>query len=148
MGFNLWDGVYVVVPTNGNVAVDGSAVMGKGLALQARQRYPELPRLLGARLKTEGNQVYEFECGAHMVLTFPTKHHWRDPADLALIEKSAIQLLRWAKTQPRAKERTIWVPRVGCGTDTGQLDWNVVKLILDRVFNALPPWVEFVYTHP
>lgn len=44
---------WIVIPTNGFVKVNGKAVMGRGLAYQAMEKYPELPAELGGRIKNE-----------------------------------------------------------------------------------------------
>jgi hypothetical protein len=63
----------VVIPTNGIVFPQHKAVMTRGLALQAAERFLQLPAELGSRLMTRGNHVFSF---AHYYLfTFPTKAH-------------------------------------------------------------------------
>jgi len=56
---DIWDfyekGFWIVITTNGNVKDNGEAVMGKGIALQARQRYPLLPSMLGKGILEIGN---------------------------------------------------------------------------------------------
>lgn len=58
---NLWrfhrDGAWIVVPTNGLVRRDGYAVMGRGVAAQAAQRFPTLQATLGGLLMSRGNHV-------------------------------------------------------------------------------------------
>jgi hypothetical protein len=92
-----------VIPTNGVFVTRRGgttlAVMGAGVARQARDRYPGLVRSFGKLLKTHGNRVHVVDLGgkwddySKFLITFPTKHHWRDPSDLRLIETSAEQLV-------------------------------------------------------
>lgn len=48
----------VGITTNGAVDRLGRAVMGRGCALQAAQRRPALPVVLGAALRARGNHVH------------------------------------------------------------------------------------------
>lgn len=93
---NLWDyhqdGHWVVISTNGVVDRAGANVMGRGVALQAKKRFPSLPVELGTRIKEAGNTVHLLS--EYQVITFPVKHHWRQSADLVLIEESAQELAR------------------------------------------------------
>lgn len=81
---------YIIVPTNGMVRNDGACVMGRGLALQAKQQHPKLPFQLGQKLENTGNHVYQFH--EYLIITFPVKHKWFKKADLKLIEQSCIEL--------------------------------------------------------
>lgn len=125
---NLWKfhtpANWIVIPTNGSVRKDGACVMGRGVALQAKKRYHELPYELGRKLVEGGNNVYTFK--DYGLLSFPVKHKWFEKADLELIEKSCKQLLY-------VVDRPIYLPMVGCGN--GHLDWSDVKPILTTYFD-------------
>jgi hypothetical protein len=131
-----------VIPTNGQIDMRGFAVMGAGLALDAKNKYPELPARLGRKLKTQGNNVYfftfhnrEFE-PLDVIFTFPTKGHWKDKSDMVLIEKSAVQLKGymdelwdiWGDPTP------FLAPKVGCGL--GNLNWKDVKPLLENIWKT------------
>lgn len=130
----------LVIPTNGQVKYGTqTAVMGAGVAKQAAQVWPELPKLLGQKLIALGNQVFVFRVnGNERVITFPTKEHWSRPSRLDLIEKSAQELANLATVLPR--EVAISLPRVGCGL--GTLDWKDVKPILEKYLDD-----RFVVVH-
>ena len=113
-------GSWVAVPTNGIVKSNGEAVMGRGVALQARFLYRELPTQLGAYLKCYGNRVFVFS--GWRIMTFPTKDDWKEPAKLPLIVQSAEQLMAAIRAR---KIRRIYLPRPGCGN--GQLTWEQVQ---------------------
>lgn len=79
----------VCVTTNGAVKKNGYAVMGAGIAKQANMNFSGLARDLGDLLIQYGNRVYDM--GFHKdsitgywirIITFPTKHHWRDKSDM------------------------------------------------------------------
>jgi len=125
---NLWKfhtpANWVVIPTNGSIRRDGACVMGRGVAFQAKKRYPRLPYELGERLRGTGNNVYTFK--DYGLLSFPVKHAWHMKADLELIEKSCKQLLYIV-------DRPIYLPMVGCGN--GKLRWSDVRPILEKYFD-------------
>jgi hypothetical protein len=133
---NIWDyklDGYVVVPTNGIITKAGEAVMGRGLAWQAKKMFPALPKKLARHLLTSGNVPGYFH--EYSIITFPVKHHWKEAADLKLIKRSA-QLLDRA-IDPRTLEEPsaygidlpVYMPKVGCGN--GQLEWEQVRPILE-----------------
>lgn len=112
---------FMVVPTNGFVKVNGECVMGRGLAYQAKTKYPELPKLLGDRIKKDGNVVQIL--GKHRIITFPVKHNWWERANLELMEKSFRKLRREIlNTHSILASGPIFISHVGCGN--GHLDWE------------------------
>jgi hypothetical protein len=115
---------WVCVTTNGIVKNDGAAVMGAGVALQAAEQFPGLPRQLAWKLKTFGNHVYAFL--PYRVFTFPTKHDWKDPSKVELILQSCAELRQMSAGK-------VYLPRPGCSN--GGLDWNEVKPLMQA---ALP----------
>jgi hypothetical protein len=124
----------IVITTNGYVNEAGECVMGRGCALQAKQRYPGLPYLLGKYIKRWGNRPFVLlprGCpGDYALLSMPVKHVWSDPADPALIATSA-GLLR-AIVDKFGYERVL-VPRPGCGN--GRLAWADVRPLLEEHFD-------------
>ncbi len=122
------------ITTNGVVGVDG-AIMGKGIAMEARERYPDLPKLLGRKLEKHGNHVFHFP--DKTLFTFPTKNHWRDDAVPDLIVQSALELRHFVDYTDSIYLHKIFLPRPGCGN--GGLDWEkqvkpLIKDILDDRF--------------
>jgi hypothetical protein len=129
---NIWyyhnQGYWIVVPTNGYIKNDGNAVMGRGLALEASQRFPELRSLLGQMIASSGN-VVQFIHNLR-ICVFPVKHNWWELADIALIEKNAATIsTKLHLIKPEVKV-PIYLPRVGCGN--GKLQWSIVKPILEK----------------
>lgn len=137
---NLWDQDGVLcITTNGDVRKDGALVMGRGVALQAAQRWPRLPFDIGAYIKRHGNVLHGRGLldgdDYREIVCFPVKHHWREKADLTLIAESCRVLMLLADTYHWDR---IILPRPGCGN--GQLDWEtevkpvIAPLLDDRVF--------------
>ena len=116
----------ICITTNGLTKANGEAVMGKGIALQARQRFPGIDRVLGDHLRYNGNIPGIIKVNPTIV-SFPTKNDWRDKSDLDLIEKSAkffaamIEKHGWHK---------VVMPKPGCAN--GGLRWPQVEPIIDR----------------
>ena len=126
----------ICVTTNGNVKANGEAVMGRGIALEAANFYPPLPRYLGECIKKHDNHVFFFPLtnenipNEPVIITFPTKNHWMDDADRVLILRSALQLVKLSHDH---SSKRIAIPRPGCGN--GKLDWEGdVELPLDLIF--------------
>jgi len=132
-----------VITTNGDVRKDGRAVMGRGVARQAAQRWPSLRLRLGDliagseafHLPAYGNHVHHLGSFYNgNLVSFPVKHHWQDTADLSLIVQSCRELV---KLTTKMNWRFVLMPRPGCGN--GGLTWDVVKpmiqpLLDDRFF--------------
>jgi len=139
---NLWDfhtkGRWVVVPTNGDVNRRGEAVMGRGVAYQARMKYPGIVTDLGHLLKTHGNHVYPLT--KYRMFSFPVKVHWYLMADLRLIALSCDELRKVFEVAANRRGDhmaetilqidNVYIPRVGCGF--GQLIWKDVFPILSE----------------
>lgn len=131
---NLWTypAAIRVITTNGDVNKAGLAVMGRGVALQAAQRWPDIRLTLALFLKEDGNHVHNLgSFGMRTkwfnVWSFPVKHHWYERADGLLIARSAQEAVAMADAM--GWDAPIVLPRPGCGN--GQLQWKQVR-----------PWIE------
>lgn len=129
---NLWTypADFRVITTNGDVRADGACVMGRGCAREAAQKWPKLPRELGAIIRSKGNRVHYFN--QYSLFTFPVKRHWQERARLDLIKQSIMDF----RILTHNVEATYVLPRPGCGN--GQRTWDEVKPLLvdlpDNVF--------------
>jgi hypothetical protein len=137
---DIWKmgGDAVVITTNGAVRRDGACVMGRGIAKQAKERYPGLEREIGYNIRLWGNHVARFDPATgdiaygvpvrETLYTFPVKHHWKEAADLKLIKRSATELAEMVDETAQ-----VLVPRPGCGN--GQRSWWEVKPILEPLLD-------------
>lgn len=129
---NLWDyhkqGCWVVITTNGTVKTNGEAVMGRGIALQAKERFPGLSYDLGQEILKLGNILHYW--GQEGLLFFPVKHNWWEKADISLIERSAEQLRDFFDATIKDYPVPVCLVRPGCGN--GQLDWKDVRPVLEK----------------
>ena len=121
---------FVVVPANIGWRKTGANVMGRGMAKQAAERFPELPEWWGYYCRTMGADTPVMLHPQHRVIMFPTKPldeeqphlSWRQDSDLKLIWRSAAQLAAVVTMEG------ISLPMVGCGN--GRLTPELVLPIL------------------
>jgi hypothetical protein len=122
---DIWDYLgtaIIVITTNGSLTKDGRAVLGRGCARQAGDRFPELTYKLGALIKAQGNHVQLIDEG---LVAFPVEDSaWSHP-DLRLIARSAGELRQLADCRGW---HAVVIPRPGCGG--GGLAWQDVRPML------------------
>lgn len=127
------------IPTNGVVSGKGELVMGAGVALEYRKRYPDssAPKALAAHVVGNGNTpAFMDRIDGINYWSFPTKRGWRDSSEITLIAQSALKLkaslFEHYGAELQSGAHTVLLPRVGCGL--GGLSWREVKGVLDTVF--------------
>lgn len=116
-------------------------VMGKGVALEFKKRFPALFDDYAERCKrgqVRLGEPYVFrEGGGRLVLNFPTKGHWRSPSRLADIEAGLDYFVEhyagWGVT-------SVAFPPLGCGN--GGLEWSEVGPLVYGKLHNLPIHVE------
>jgi len=145
MAGNLWhfheQDAWIAVATNGTVNGIGQAVMGAGQAKDASNRFPNLPRILGDRLRQFGNQPAAFP---HIrLITWPTKRDWRSGADLTLIINGVSHIRHFLDQFGISR---LYCPRPGCGL--GQLQWERVRRALAPLVDDRFIFVTFPQYHP
>ena len=101
-------------------------VMGKGVALAFRQRWPAImtPYVAACRsghLRAGGCLLFPLPDG-RLWAALATKAHWRDPSQMTWIAHGLSQL---AELAAEAGARSIAIPPPGCGN--GGLDWRRVE---------------------
>lgn len=126
---NIWDAIHpqdwVAITTNSTLRKDGALVMGRGIALEAKERWPWLPKLAGELIRTHGLRVEKIHTKTERIVLFPVKYEFYLPAQLPLIEQSTKQLV---ELEPSLEGGRILLGRPGCGN--GKLDWLEVEPIL------------------
>lgn len=118
---------WVCITTNPVINSQGLAVMGAGVAKQVTELVPDVQRTFAQKIREKGNVVQGicYLPSGQLLVSFPVKHHWQEPADLDLIIQSAAQLKNhW---QEHGNECVVALPRPGCGDKTGKLDWKDVR---------------------
>ncbi len=106
-------------------------VMGKGIALQFKKRFPDMFTEYARRCRGREVRLGEPYLWAPLVLpwvlNFPTKDRWRSASNLEDIVDRLDYL------QERYEDwgiESLAVPALGCGA--GQLHWKVVAPVLER----------------
>ncbi len=116
-------------------------VMGKGIALEFKKRFPYMfdeyvHKCKSGTLKPGTPYFYEDLLGTK-ILVFPTKEHWRSPSKLSYI----IDGLNWFVDHYKEYNiDSIAFPPLGCGN--GGLSWSVVGPIMYQKLNKLPIQIE------
>lgn len=115
-------------------------VMGKGIALQFKKKWPENFRAYcDACKKGEVNlgKMFTYDLGSlatpKYIINFPTKMHWRSPSKLIDIQLGLSDLISLIK---KNDIQSIAIPPLGCGN--GGLDWNEVFPVIIEAFDVLP----------
>jgi uncharacterized protein YwgA/O-acetyl-ADP-ribose deacetylase (regulator of RNase III) len=115
-------------------------VMGKGIALQFRNRYPDMFQDYVARCKqgeVKLGKPYLYTRSSPWILNFPTKDHWRNVANIHAIIEGLEYLLTVYKDWGI---ESMAVPPLGAGQ--GQLEWRVIGPTLYRYLEKMNIPVE------
>lgn len=125
-------------------------VMGKGLALQFKQAFPEnFEKYQRACQDGEVKPGHMFIIPTgyltypRYIINFPTKRHWKNPSRIENIEiglQALIESVRWLKI------RSIAVPPLGCGN--GGLAWSRVAPLIEAAFAQVPEVRVLVFEPP
>ena len=121
--------------------VNTMGIMGKGIALQFKQAYPQMFRAYELACKAgevQLGKVHVYDLGGlvggpRWIINFPTKGHWRARSNKLDIEAGLKDLV---DTMQRLNIRSIAVPPLGCGH--GGLDWTDVRPLIESAFDSLP----------
>ncbi|WP_049945407.1 macro domain-containing protein [Butyrivibrio sp. AC2005] len=123
--------------------VNLEGVMGKGIALEFKKRYPDMFKAYKKRCDSG-----EFKIGNLMlyrdsdkwILLFPTKDSWRRKSKLEYIEKG---LQKFADNWDKLGVDSIAFPPLGCGN--GGLLWSDVRPLMEKYLKKLPIDI-YIYT--
>ncbi|WP_081878308.1 type II toxin-antitoxin system antitoxin DNA ADP-ribosyl glycohydrolase DarG [Nocardia brasiliensis] len=114
-------------------------VMGKGIALQFKRRFPSVFKEYEAACRRGDVQIgrmfvssIEQLDGARWVINFPTKRHWRSPSKLEYIESGLDDLKR---VLIEYGINTVAIPPLGAGN--GGLSWAEVEPLIRRKLSGM-----------
>lgn len=120
--------------------VNTVGVMGKGIALQFKQAFPNNFRAYESAFRRGALQIgnmFVFDLNRlqnpKFIINFPTKKHWRDKSQ---IEDIRVGLQDLISTVRRLKIHSVAIPPLGCGN--GGLDWSVVRPMIEKALAELP----------
>lgn len=124
-------------------------VMGRGIALQFKKRFPENFKIYETACKRKEvvpGKMFVHETGSmfgpQYVINFPTKRHWRGASRIEDIE-SGLQDL--AEVIAMLNIKSIALPPLGCGL--GGLDWHEVRARIESTLSQLSN-VEIIVFEP
>lgn len=111
-------------------------VMGKGLALAFRKKFPEnymayKEYCFNKKLKV--GKIFTFQEKGKWIINLATKNHWKDSSKLEWIEEGMDNLKAWLG---HGECHSVAIPALGCGL--GGLDWNMAREVIYRTVNDLP----------
>lgn len=129
-----------MITTNPIRRKDGAVVMGRGIALQAKERFPTLPLEFGKALDglhPEIDQHFVGRIGNYDgtdIYFFMVKDHWKNQADLSIIASSCFYL----KHGFNFKNKRIDLNFPGIGN--GRLPRDAVLHLLDGLPDNVHIW--------
>lgn len=129
--------------------VNTVGVMGKGIALMFKERFPKNMAAYNQACKagqvTTG-KMFVTETGelmgARWIVNFPTKQHWRDKSKIEWIEEGLQELKQFIIEH---QVKSIAIPPLGAGN--GGLNWHEVKSKIEAALSDLDQ-VEIVIFEP
>lgn len=116
--------------------VNTVGVMGKGIALEFKKRYPrmfEAYKIMCEKKDFKIGKLALFYEPDHWILLFPTKENWRYPSKIEYIEKG---LDKFVREYAERGISSIAFPKLGCGN--GELSWDDVKPLMEKYLKPLP----------
>jgi len=114
--------------------------MGKGIALQFKQRWPQNFKAYESaceRKEVQLGKMFIVDLGQwekpRFLINFPTKAHWKGDSEIGYIESGLKDLVLQVS---RLGIKSIALPPLGCGN--GKLDWSEVKPLIFEAFADRP----------
>lgn len=128
--------------------VNTEGVMGKGIALQFKQAFPDMYKSYQSACKNSEiklGKVHVYDLGGlvggpRWIINFPTKGHWRSKSKLDSIQTGLEDLIRIVG---ELNIRSIAIPPLGCGL--GGLNWNDVQPAIEDAFATIPDVEVLLY---
>lgn len=128
--------------------VNTKGVMGKGLALLYRKKYPKMftvyrKACLEGKVKTGFMHLWKVPNEDKWIINFPTKQHWRANSQMEWIIEGLKDLVNVVKEKGI---KSLAIPPLGCGL--GGLHWYLVKKEIVQVCEAQLPDIRIEIYEP
>ncbi len=111
-------------------------VMGAGIALEFKLRYPlmynDYVLKCNEKMINVGKVDYYKGDYSEIIINFPTKWHFKYPSKMKWVEDG---LKDFIKTYKKYDVKSVAFPKLG--TNNGGLEWNSVKLLMERYLSDL-----------
>lgn len=124
-------------------------VMGRGIALQFKNTFPENFKAYAvacSRGEVQPGHMFVFDTGEltppRYIINFPTKRHWRGKSRIEDIEAGLAALVKEIRLR---NIRSIAIPPLGSGL--GGLDWAKVRPMIEHALASVPE-VDVVVFEP
>ena len=137
-----------LITTNSTLKRNGALVMGRGIARQARDRFPQLEYRFGQEITQRCDHLGTY----HLLISpryptaklgaFQVKYHYRQSASLDLIAGSVRALQRWCNAHPVAKVALNY-PGIG----NGKLKLAQVQPLIAQLSQNVQIW-QYVNPQP
>jgi O-acetyl-ADP-ribose deacetylase (regulator of RNase III) len=117
-------------------AVNCVGVMGAGIALVFKQRYPEMFRAYQKACEAgelDIGSLHVWKAHGSWIVNFPTKRHWRHQSQYTDIARGLVALHDYLKQQG---DVLVTIPALGCGK--GGLTWPRVSAMIQEALKDLP----------
>jgi len=121
--------------------------MGKGIALQFRNKYPKMYveyKKACDRHELEAGKMHVYDLGEgnkpRYIINFPTKRHYRDKSRLEDIKSGLIALVKELRER---NIKTVAIPALGCRN--GGLNWGQVRPFIQTTFKFAEEIKAIIY---
>lgn len=121
----------LLVTTNSYIRNDGAVVMGRGAALSAKNKYPDIPYDLGRRITHLGTYGILMPDRGNFVGAFQVKKHYKDEATVDLIKISTDILVDIASRYDGMIHLNY--PGIGNGKLNREVVQPIIKILPDNV---------------
>ena len=130
--------------------VNTKGVMGKGLALEFKKRFPQnfiAYKKACIENKVTVGKIFIFDNGlfenTRYIFNFPTKDHYKAKSKIEYIQDGLLDMIRKIK---ELNIKSIAIPPLGCGL--GGLEWNKVKKVIIDYCENLNDSIDFIIYEP
>lgn len=129
------DGNFWLLPVDVQVnTVNVVGVMGKGIALEFKTRYPEMFKEYVRVCRDNQIQPGGIHVWENRVINVATKDHWRDPSKYEWIEAGCQAIADWLGKQEKILK--VACPAMGCAN--GGLNFSMIASIMSDAWGNLP----------
>ena len=127
---NIKDGIKII-------PVNIVGIMGKGLALQFKQKHPDIFETYKDRCASGKLHIGNITIIKNYVM-FPTKQHWSQDSTKEIITASlkALKELLFIIEVKLNKLPDVYIPRIGCGC--GRMSQEIVEMLIEDILGDVP----------
>lgn len=143
---NMWDAFdsteHFLITANSFIKRNGNAVLGRGIAKQASDKYTSLPQLAGMRIQDVCGHLGKYGCVSNVlgkIGLFQVKLAWHEDARLDLIKYAVDMLTGGLEANPKIKSVCLNFPGIG----NGGLQYTDVLPIISELPDSVHVWTYY-----